>query len=176
MEIERKFLIKELPFTEVELQSYPHHEIVQGYLCTAPVLRIRQKDQDYIFTYKSAGLMAREEIETPLTQESFEHLLSKCDGSILRKTRYIIPDSRTSCPDQSLIIELDQFHGELEGLTLAEVEFSSEEDALSYQAPEWFDQEVTNTHTFHNSNISHAPAETILTQARMLLYATHENP
>ena len=56
MEIERKFLIQkleELPFSPFE---YPHKELEQGYLCTAPVVRIRREDDDYVLTYKSKGL------------------------------------------------------------------------------------------------------------------------
>ena len=56
MEIERKFLIQkleELPFSPFD---YPHKELEQGYLCTAPVVRIRREDDDYILTYKSKGL------------------------------------------------------------------------------------------------------------------------
>ncbi|MBQ8982762.1 MAG: CYTH domain-containing protein [Lachnospiraceae bacterium] len=176
MEIERKFLIKELPYTSSELQHFPHDVITQGYLCTSPVLRIRQKNQDYIFTYKSAGLMTREEIEAPLTKESFKQLLTKCDGSIIQKTRYKIPESQTGKSDKQLTIELDLFHGELEGLMLAEVEFRSEEEAVKYQAPEWFYLEVTHSNTFHNSTISHSPAEEILVKAKELLQTTHDNP
>ena len=58
MEIERKFLIQkleELPFSPF---NHPHKELEQGYLCTAPVIRIRREDDDYVLTYKSKGLMA----------------------------------------------------------------------------------------------------------------------
>ena len=50
MEIERKYLIKQLP---ENLTSFEHHLIEQGYLCTEPVVRIRRQDDDYILTYKS---------------------------------------------------------------------------------------------------------------------------
>ena len=77
MEIERKFLIQkleELPFSPF---NHPHKELEQGYLCTAPVIRIRREDDDYVLTYKSKGLMAREEYNLPLTKESYEHLKEK---------------------------------------------------------------------------------------------------
>ena len=57
MEIERKYLIPELP---EHLEQYLHHKIEQGYLCTAPVVRIRRQDDQYYLTYKSGGLMVRE--------------------------------------------------------------------------------------------------------------------
>ena len=93
MEIERKFLIQkleELPFSPF---NHPHKELEQGYLCTAPVVRIRREDDDYVLTYKSKGLMAREEYNLPLTKESYEHLKEKVDGRIIHKTRYVIPMS-----------------------------------------------------------------------------------
>ena len=102
MEIERKFLIHTLP---ENLESYPHKEIAQGYICTDPVVRIRRLDDSYILTCKSKGLMAREEFELPLTKESFEHLKQKTDGIFIEKTRYFIP------LDNNLTIELDIFHG-----------------------------------------------------------------
>ena len=80
MEIERKFLIPVLP---EKLETYPHRRIEQAYLCTEPVVRIRRQDEDYILTYKSTGMMAREEYNLPLTKEAYEHLKEKADGIVL---------------------------------------------------------------------------------------------
>ena len=88
MEIERKYLITHIPF---DIAGYPFHQIEQAYLSTAPVVRVRQEDDTYYLTYKSKGLMAREEYNLPLTKESYEHLRSKADGRILTKKRYLIP-------------------------------------------------------------------------------------
>ncbi|MCM1496208.1 MAG: CYTH domain-containing protein [Bacteroides sp.] len=156
MEIERKFLIKEIP---MPLDCYPALEIEQGYLNTSPVLRIRRRNDAYIFTYKSSGLMSREELEVPLNKEAYLHLLPKCDGNLISKTRYQIPES------QGYTIELDVFHGCLEGLVLAEVEFPSEAQAYAFQPPEWFFQEVTQELTFHNSNLAVSEPEAILKAA-----------
>ena len=46
-EIERKFLIKELP---ANLSEYPFHELTQGYLNTDPVVRVRKEDDTYYLT------------------------------------------------------------------------------------------------------------------------------
>ena len=62
MEIERKYLVKNLP---EQLDSYPHKRIEQGYLCTSPVVRIRKQEVDYILTYKGEGMMARTEYNLP---------------------------------------------------------------------------------------------------------------
>ena len=90
MEIERKFLIKSLPDN---LESYSCDTLIQAYISTEPVIRVRKKNEDYILTLKSVGLLAREEIEMPLTEESFKHLLSKKDGISIKKKRYKIPDT-----------------------------------------------------------------------------------
>mgnify|MGYP002623800127 FL=1 len=143
MEIERKFLIKELP----DLSQYKYVDIEQGYLSTDPVVRIRKKDDHYILTYKGRGLMAREEIEAELTAEAYEHLLKKIDGHPITKRRYLIPI------DGGLTAELDIFSGHMKGLIMAEVEFDSMEAAHLFTPPDWFSDEVTNDNRYHNSNM-----------------------
>ena len=145
MEIERKFLIKNLP--EI-LEAYPYHTLEQAYLCTEPVVRVRRSDDEYILTYKSKGLMSREEYNLPLTAESYRHLKAKADGNIICKRRYLIP------LESGLIIELDIFEPPFRGLVLAEVEFPSEEDANTFLPPDWFDEEVTWSTEYHNSTLS----------------------
>lgn len=145
MEIERKYLIEQLP---ENLSSYACRIIEQGYLCVEPVVRIRRDNDKYELTYKSKGLMAREEYNMPLTKEAYEHLLSKVDGRVIRKKRYMIP------LDEILTIELDVFEGDLAPLILAEVEFPSEEMAMDFVPPEWFGEDVTFSTKYHNSNLS----------------------
>lgn len=145
MEIERKFLVKQLPDN---LENYEVRQIEQAYLCTSPVVRIRKKDEDYILTYKSSGMLERIEEEMPLTKESYEHLKEKADGNIITKIRYLIPE------ENGLLIELDCFLGVFEGFVMAEVEFESIEQARAYNAPEWFLEDVTYDKNCHNSNLS----------------------
>ena len=103
MEIERKYLIdeKNLP---ADLESCRSVLIEQGYLCRKPVVRIRRQDDDYILTYKSGGLMAREEYNLPLGAEGYAHLKEKIDGKLISKRRYLIP------MENGLTIELDVFY------------------------------------------------------------------
>ena len=93
MEIERKFLVMTPP---ENYESFPCHEIEQAYLCTEPVIRVRKEDDTCYLTYKSKGLLAREEYNLPLTKEAYTHLLTKADGNILTKKRYLIPVVRIS--------------------------------------------------------------------------------
>lgn len=143
-EIERKYLIQNPP---ADLSSYPCHEIEQGYLCTDPVVRIRRQDDDYYLTYKSKGLMIREEYNLPLTREAYEHLKTKIDGRLISKRRYLIP-----LPPYT--IELDHFFSPKEGLFLAEVEFPTKEEALAFLPPRWFGEDVTESPLYHNSHLS----------------------
>ncbi len=145
MEIERKFLPAELP---QNLSQFAFHKIEQGYLCTSPVVRIRRSDDDYYLTYKSKGMLAREEYNLPLTAEAYEHLKPKADGRIIAKTRYLIP------LDDTLTVELDVFEGDLAPLFLAEVEFASEEEANAFVPPAWLGEDVTYDSRYHNSNMS----------------------
>ncbi len=145
MEIERKFLIRSLPDN---LDSCSCRQIEQGYLCTDPVVRIRRQDEEYFLTYKSRGLMVREEYNLPLTKEAYEHLLPKVDGILISKKRYLIPLA------SGLTIELDLFDKELSPLILAEVEFDTEEAANKFTPPEWFGEDVTYSTEYHNSVLS----------------------
>lgn len=145
MEIERKFLIRQLPES---LNDYPCQKIEQAYLCTEPVVRIRRQDNTYILTYKSKGFLAREEYNLPLTLEAYLHLRTKADGIIITKDRYLIP------LENNLKIELDLFHAPYENLQLAEIEFPSEESAHNYQPPDWFGEEVTYSSEYQNSTLS----------------------
>lgn len=144
MEIERKFLLKELP---EHLEQYPVRRLEQGYLCTGPVVRIRQDNDKYELTYKAKGMMVREEYNLPLTKEAYEHLREKIDGRLITKKRYMIPY-------EAYTIELDIFEGDLSPLVLAEVEFPTEEEANRFVAPDWFAEDVTFSKLYHNSFLS----------------------
>ena len=118
MEIERKFRIKELP---MNLDQYKKKEIIQGYLCEGPVVRIRKSNDRFILTYKNKTGISQEhaiqsqEVEMELTEEAFLHLMTKVDHNVIEKTRYLIPWN------EKLTIELDIFEGKLKGLYFAEV-------------------------------------------------------
>lgn len=142
MEIERKFLINELPFS---LNNYSKDIITQGYISTSPVIRIRQKSSTYYLTCKSKGFMSREEFEIKITKEEYNSLKNKIDYNMIIKERYYIPTHEDLC------IELDIFQGALAGLIIAEVEFTSIEQAESFIPPIWFSKELTRDSRFFNS-------------------------
>ena len=145
MEIERKYLVDKLPG---HIEDYPCRIISQGYLNINPVVRIRRDNDKYELTYKSKGFLARQEYNLPLNREAYEHLLTKIDGRLIEKRRYMIP------LEHGLTAELDVFEGTLAPLILVEVEFSSEEEANSFVPPSWFGEDVTFSGKYHNSSLS----------------------
>ena len=149
MEIERKFTVKEVP---ADLEKYSFHQIEQAYLNTNPVIRVRRQDEDYYLTYKGKGLLAREEYNLPLNQQSYEHLSAKADGHIIKKRRYLIPIGNSSLGNP-LTLELDIFEEALAPLIIAEVEFASLKEADSFTPPDWCLEDVTNDPSYHNSNM-----------------------
>lgn len=144
MEIERKFLVKTLP---ADLAQYPCRHIRQAYVSTDPVIRVRQKDEDYILTVKGEGFLQREEFEMPLKKEQFKRLLAKSEGCSIAKDRYCIPFG-------AYTIELDIFAPPFDPLVLAEVEFASVDEANAFVPPEWFGEEVTLENEYTNAAIS----------------------
>ena len=145
MEIERKYLLKDLP----DFHAYEYHKIEQAYLCTDAVVRIRREDENYYMTYKGRGMLVREEYNLPLNKEAYEHLKEKADGNVIGKIRYLIPLEGTG-----LTAEVDVFDEPFAPLVLAEVEFESEEQANAFAAPEWFGEDVTFDGRYHNSYMS----------------------
>lgn len=151
IEIERKFLIKELP---KNLEQYEIKTIKQAYISTNPTIRIRQQNDEYILTVKGSGKMKRQEFELELTKEQFENLWKKIEGGYISKKRYIIPflgDENLS--ERELTIELDIYEGQLQGFMNVEVEFSTLNDAILFEPPNWFGEEVTNDKRYSNASL-----------------------
>lgn len=143
-EIERKFLVKELP----NLEGYKKQYIRQGYISTNPVLRIRQQDNNYIFTFKGKGDIKRLEIETELSKEEFDNLWEKIEGNSITKYRYIIPLYN------NFVAQLDIYEDNLKGFMNIEVEFDSLEQANGFDIPSWFGEDITKDIRYTNAYLS----------------------
>ena len=144
MEIERKFLIKQVP---EHLDRYPCTPMEQAYISTEPVIRIRRSGEQYWLTCKGPGLLKREEFELPLTEAEYGSLLLKTEGAPIVKDRYEIPLGEH-------LVQLDVFQPPLAPLVMAEVEFSSEEEAAAFCPPNWFGEEVTQDPCYTNAYLS----------------------
>lgn len=104
------------------------------------------------------------EYNLPLDKDSYEHMLKKADGNIIRKKRYLVPINADAFAEadvkklqidtSALKIELDVFDAPYDGTIIAEVEFPSEEAAAAYKPAEWFDEDVTGNPKYSNARMS----------------------
>lgn len=150
IEIERKFLVKSTAFMK---EAVKHNRIVQGYLSSAPerTVRVRIKGDNGYLTIKglsNATGMSRMEWEKEIPIEEAEQLLALCEKVIIDKTRYEVIVGIH-------VYEVDVFTGENEGLVMAEIELSSEEEA--FEIPDWLGEEVTTDKRYYNSYLSKHP-------------------
>lgn len=145
-EIERKFLVRELPKS---LDQYPHSEIIQGYLAITEdtEVRLRQKGKIYYETVKNGKGENRPEREIVISQRQFKKLWGATEGRRIRKTRYEIPDGDGK-------LELDIYHDSLEGFISIEREFKSETESGQFKIPEWFGREVTEDKSYKNQSLA----------------------
>jgi CYTH domain-containing protein len=154
MEIERKYAINYLPG---DLTQYRNKKMEQGYLCNNPIIRIRKTDDNYLLTYKSkfgleqdnnSSALINNEVELPLTKEAYQKLITKIDGNMIYKTRYLVPLK------EGLTAELDVFEDRLEGVKFTEVEFPDVESADAFIPPSWFGKELSSDKRFSNYYLS----------------------
>lgn len=147
IEIERKFLVDRLPSSFAGLNGAA---IRQGYLIVAEggiELRIRQKQARFFQTIKAGEGLSRTEIEIELSEHQFRQLWPYTDGRRVIKTRYTLPVGNHTA-------ELDRFNGNLGGLVLVEVEFSSVDASRQFTPPDWFGLEVTEDSRYKNKQLA----------------------
>jgi CYTH domain-containing protein len=146
-EIERKFLIKELP---VEILRSRHSPIAQGYLANEPRgrhVRLRKRGKAASLAFKVGRGTSREEREVRLSPKQFGLLWPATKGRRLRKTRYEIPW-------KNLTIEVDVYRGCNRGLMVAEVEFPNHASRRRFKPPSWFGREITGEKRYSNVKLA----------------------
>ena len=152
-EIERKFLLKELPQNYDKFKKY---NIEQTYInLNNPEHRIRKQDEIYYETFKGEGNISRTEEEHTIDEFKYNELLNKGISKTIYKTRYMIPINN------NLIAELNIYEKDLKGLYLIEVEFDNIEDASTFIKPDWFGEDVTNNPKFKNQYLAMCKIEEI---------------
>ena len=144
-EIERKFLLEELPDG---LPISSEDEIAQGYLAIGDdQVRLRKRGDRHLITVKRGHGMVRHEVEVPVAQESFEQLWPLTEGRRLEKTRLT-----TSVGEHTA--EIDLYQGPLAGLKTVEVEFDDQADAETFSPPSWFARELTGDGRYSNVRLA----------------------
>jgi len=146
IEIERKFLVQSDQFKQ---EAFQHFKIIQGFLNKDPkrTIRIRLKEHKAFLTIKgisSTDGLSRFEWEKEIPINEAKDLLRLCDDNLIEKTRYLVKQN-------AHIFEVDEFEGRLKGLTIAEIELQSEDEA--FDKPNWLGKEVTGNPNYYNSNL-----------------------
>lgn len=149
-EIERKFLVTSEAFKN---EAFKRTRIVQGFLNTHPIrtVRVRIHGEQGFLTVKGKPNetgVTRFEWERQISLAEAEELLHLCEPGIIEKTRFEVQNG-------DHIYEVDEFLGENEGLIVAEIELTAEDELFS--KPEWLGSEVTGEAKYYNSNLSKNP-------------------
>lgn len=150
IEIERKFLVKSAAYKSTARSKI---RIVQGFLNTEPSRTVRVRimgNQGYITVKGKSNPSgtSRFEWEKEIAVNEAEVLLPLCEKGIMEKYRYEIPFGNH-------VFEVDEFYGDNEGLTIAEVELNSENE--TFEKPNWLGKEVTGEVKYYNSQLSKKP-------------------
>lgn len=146
IEIERKFLVAGTGWRTTGGQR-----IVQGYLNRDKqrTVRVRIAGSQAFLTIKGLSTGAtRAEFEYPISLADAEALLALCDGPLIDKIRHRVDHA-------GLVWEIDEFSGDNAGLVVAEVELSSEGQAVAL--PPWVTTEVTTDSRYFNSSLAAHP-------------------
>ena len=151
-EIERKFLVD----GEFKSQAFSQSRIVQGYICSAHgrTVRVRIRDDKGYLTIKGASNesgTSRYEWEKELPLSEAEELMKLCEPGVIDKTRYLVRSA-------GHVFEVDEFYGENEGLIVAEVELSDENEC--FDKPDFIGKEVTGDTKYYNSQLMKKPYKT----------------
>jgi adenylate cyclase len=148
VEIERKFLVVEVP---ADLGDHPARPVRQGYLAVESgggEVRVRQIGDATVLTVKRGGGRTRVEEEIAIPPEAFERLWALTEGRRVEKVRHLAPAG------DGLVLEVDVYEGDLDGLVVAEVEFPSEAAAEAWTPPPWLGAEVTADERYKNQNLA----------------------
>jgi adenylate cyclase len=150
VEIERKFLVKKELWKALDKPVGTHYR--QGYLLNESdcVLRVRiAGDQGFITIKGAAEGISRSEYEYEIPKSDAEEMLDRFRPEGTEKIRYRVPE------DNGAVWEVDEFLGANEGLVVAEIELTSEDQ--KFVRPDWLDQEVTSDARYANSNLALRP-------------------
>lgn len=150
-EIERKFLIK----GNFKADAFQAVRITQGYLCSAPerTVRVRVKGEKGYLTIKggsSTDGLSRFEWEKEIPAADARALLALAEPGVIDKTRYLVKNT-----DGVHTWEVDEFYGDNEGLTMAEIELAAEDEP--FDRPDWLGEEVTGDPRYYNAMLVKNP-------------------
>jgi adenylate cyclase len=151
VEVERKWLIAGVDALPSEVIAAEAAAIEQGYLTVGAdgsETRVRRKAGKCTLTVKSGRGLVRSEAEVAISAEQFEVLWPATEQARVQKQRRAVPG------EGGVTIEVDVYGGALQGLVVAEVEFTDPWGAESFIAPYWFGREVTADDAYKNRSLA----------------------
>ena len=152
IETERKFLVIN---DEYQAQAVRSYRIRQGYLAhdEGRTVRVRIRDDKGFITIKGPSIIpgSRPEWEKEITLQEAEDLFPLCKPGSVDKTRWIVPAGER-------YFEVDEFHGENEGLVMAEIELGNPDEPFA--RPSWLGREVTDDERYYNGYLARKPFKT----------------
>lgn len=119
--------------------------IVQGYISKSEdaTVRVRIKGDKGYLTIKGKMVgITRSEFEYEIPLVDAEAMVASFTNKYIRKYRYEVIVA-------GKIWEVDEFHGKLEGLIVAELEVESEEEV--FEKPDWVTKDVSTDPTYFNA-------------------------
>ena len=147
-EIERKYLV----VGEFKDLAHNSMHLIQGYIASGKrTVRVRIGDSGAWLTIKGPsrnGGLSRYEWEKEIDAKEAMELLQLAEGAVIDKVRYYVDY-------EGHTIEVDEFHGDNEGLVMAEIELQSEDERVVL--PKWLGREVTGEKRFYNSHLRTHP-------------------
>ena len=170
IETEKKFLVLDDGFKAQAVKSY---RIRQGYLAhdSGRTVRVRIRDDKGFLTIKGPSIIpgSRPEWEKEISLQEAEDLFALCKPGSVDKTRWIVPAGHAggstgsptvmADPDRpSRFFEVDEFHGENDGLVMAEIELESPDEP--FERPSWLGEEVTDDKRYYNGYLAEHPFKT----------------
>lgn len=161
MEIERVFLLNNNTAMALSHMASKSYDMEQYYTQIGKEEeRYRRKGNKFFHTIKkdTNDSMIREEIENYCTEEDFEQNKTRIIGSVISKTRFVVPYGEKN-------LEVDLYKCQLQGLSTVEVEFEDEDEAKDYIVPLCFGTEITNDLRYRNQQLAQTinPQELIQT-------------
>ncbi len=150
LEIERKFLVLDDSYKH---EAFSSSHIRQGYINSerGRTVRIRIKDDCAYLTIKGPSLdggLSRYEFEQEIPFADAQKLLTLCEPGLIDKTRWLVKSGVHT-------FEVDEFHGDNEGLVIAEVELRNVSEVPII--PHFIGKEVTGDHRYYNSQLRRCP-------------------
>ena len=144
IELEKTYLLKNIPF---DIDQYPYKELIDHYIpfdSEHPKLRLRKRWEFYEITKKTLiheGDSSQQQEQTIELSKAEYQALADLPNKLIHKKRYYVPY-------KEIMLEIDVFQGDLDGLILMDVEFTDKKVMNGFEKPNFCLADVTQNSLF----------------------------